>query len=77
MTKINLEHLSEETRHQLERRAALHGCSLESELDSILKGVFAEKSEENSLKELLQAMPDVGEDADFNRERDSARQISL
>ena len=32
---------------------------------------------EKSLKDLLQEMPDLGEDADFIHVRDSARQISL
>ena len=77
MTQIDLEHLNEDIRRQLEQRAALHGCSIESELDSILKSVFKQSTEKTSLKELLQEMPDVGEDADFNCVRDRSRYFSL
>jgi antitoxin FitA len=77
MTSINLENLSKDNRDRLQQRAAIHGLSLESELDLILTSVFEPKTAENFLKELLLAMPDVGEDADFNRVRDNAREISL
>lgn len=77
MTSINLDNLSKDNRDRLQQRAAMHDRSLESELDSILTSVFAEKNADNSLKELLLAMPDVGEDADFNRVRDNAREVSL
>ncbi|MDJ0600407.1 MAG: hypothetical protein QNJ37_16400 [Crocosphaera sp.] len=86
MTSINLDNLSKDNRalalarslrDRLEQRAAIHGHSLESELDSILTRVFDPETEENSLKELLLAMPNVGEDEDFNRVRDNSREISL
>lgn len=77
MTSINLDNLSQDNRDRLKQRAAIHNRSLESELDSILTSAFEPKIPENSLKELLRAMPDVGEDDDFNRVRDNAREISL
>jgi plasmid stability protein len=77
MTSINLDNLSKDNRDRLKQRAAIHGRSLESELDSILTSVFESQTAENSLKELLLAMPDVGEDDDFNRTRDHAREVSL
>ena len=77
MTSINLDDLSKDNRDRLKQRAAIHGRSLESELDFILTSVFKLKTAENSLKELLLAMPDVGEDEDFNRVRDNVREISL
>ncbi|WP_107669660.1 DNA-binding protein [Cyanothece sp. BG0011] len=77
MTNINLDNLSKDNRDHLQQRAAIHGHSLESELDSILTRVFAPETTENSLKELLLAMPDVGEDEDFNPIRDNSREISL
>lgn len=77
MTSINLDNLSQDNRDRLQQRAKNHGRSLESELDSILTSVFEPEPAENSLKELLLAMPDVGEDEDFNRVRDNAREISL
>ena len=77
MTSINLDNLSKDKRDRLQQRAAIHGRSLETELDLILTSVFEPKTAENSLKELLLAMPDVGEDDDFNRVRDNAKEISL
>jgi len=77
MTSINLNNLSQDNRDHLQQRAVMHNRSLESELDSILTSVFDQKNAENSLKDLLLAMPDVGEDDDFNRVRDNAREISL
>ncbi|WP_019506746.1 hypothetical protein [Pleurocapsa sp. PCC 7319] len=77
MTSINLNNLSKDNRDRLKQRAAIYGRSLESELDSILTSAFDKKIPENSLKELLLAMPDVGEDEDFNRIRDNAREVSL
>ena len=50
---------------------------MELELDAILKTFFGQIPEESSLKELLLAMPDIGEDADFCRILDSGRQIVL
>lgn len=77
MISINLDNLSKDNRDRLQQRAAIHGNSLESELDSILTRVFESKTAESSLKELLLAMPDVGEDEDFSRVRGNAREISL
>ena len=72
MTSINLDNLIKDNRDRLKQRAAIHGRSLKSELDFILTSAFKLKTAENSLKELLLAMPDVGEDADFNRESKGA-----
>ncbi|MEM9275830.1 MAG: DNA-binding protein [Cyanobacteria bacterium P01_F01_bin.143] len=77
MVKLNIENLDKEIIRQLEQRAALNGCSVESELDKILKTVFSPKNEKKSLKKLLLEMPDVGEDADFCCRLDSSRQIDL
>ncbi len=77
MTSINLDNLSKDNRDHLQQRAAIHGRSLESELDFILTSVFKLTTEENSLKDLLLAMPDVGKDEDFHRVRDNAREVSL
>lgn len=77
MVKLNIENLDKEIIRQLEQRAALNGCSVESELDAILKTVFSPKPETKSLKNLLLEMPDVGEDADFCCRLDSNRKIDL
>ncbi|MEM9276569.1 MAG: DNA-binding protein [Cyanobacteria bacterium P01_F01_bin.143] len=77
MTSINLDNLSKDNRDRLQQRAATNGNSLESEMYLILTSVFKLKTAENSLKELLLAMPDVDEDDDFNRVRDNARAVSL
>ena len=67
MVKLNIENLDQDIVRQLEQRAVLNGCSVESELDAILQTFFGHNTKENSLKDLLLAMPDVGEDADFCR----------
>ena len=77
MTEINTKKINDNLLRQLKERAALHGCSIESELDSILKSVFDEEKQKSSLKEILLNMPDVGEDADFSRISDNSRDIIL
>ena len=77
MDKLNIEHLDQEIIRRLEQRAALHGCSVESELDSILKSALGQNTAESSVKDLLLSMPVVGEDADFEGTADSGRPIAL
>ena len=54
----------------LKARAGAHGRSAEAEHREILTAALA-RPERRSLAEVLAAMPDVGRDADFERERDS------
>lgn len=75
-TFLTIDYLTQKS-DRLKQRAVIHGRSLESELDSILTSVFEQKTAENSLKDLLLAMPDIGILADFNCVRDNAREVLL
>lgn len=54
----------------LKARAGAHGRSAEAEHREILTAALA-RPQRRSLAEVLAAMPDVGRDEDFERERDS------
>jgi plasmid stability protein len=53
----------------LKKRAGAHGRSQEAELREILAAALLSPPRRN-LAELLAAMPDVGVDADFQRQQD-------
>ena len=53
----------------LKKRAGAHGRSQEAELREILAAALLTPPQRN-LAELLAAMPDVGVDADFQRQQD-------
>ena len=55
----------------LKKRAGAHGRSQEAELRVILAAALLSPPRRN-LAELLAAMPDVGVDADFQRQDDQA-----
>jgi plasmid stability protein len=55
----------------LKKRAGAHGRSQEAELRAILVAALLSPPRRN-LAELLAAMPDVGVDADFQRQNDQA-----
>jgi len=55
----------------LKKRAGAHGRSQEAELRAILAAALLSLPRRN-LAELLAAMPDVGVDADFQRQDDQA-----
>ena len=55
----------------LKKRAGVHGRSQEAELRAILSAALLSPPRRN-LAELLAAMPDVGVDADFQRQDDQA-----
>ena len=55
----------------LKKRAGAHGRSQEAELRAILSAALLSAPRRN-LAELLAAMPDVGQDSDFDRPADSA-----
>jgi plasmid stability protein len=61
---------------RLKRRAAAHGRSAEEEHRRILEQVLAPRPAA-TLKDLLLAIPDVGEDADFERQDDRGRTVVL
>jgi plasmid stability protein len=55
----------------LKKQAGAHGRSQEAELRTILAAALLSPARPN-LAELLAAMPDVGVDADFQRQNDQA-----
>lgn len=61
---------------ELKLRAAQHGRSAEEEHRQILREALRSKGS-SSLKGLLLAIPDVGEDRDFERPPDRGRPVEL
>ncbi|MCP4664073.1 MAG: DNA-binding protein [bacterium] len=76
MPQLLVRNLDQEIVHELKVRAARHGRSAEAEHREILRQALLPKPR-RSLKDLLSAMPDVGEDADFERVRDMGREVEL
>jgi plasmid stability protein len=60
----------------LKKRAGAHGRSQEAELRAILAAVLLNPPRRN-LAELLAAMPDVGVDADFQRQHDPGEAVDV
>jgi antitoxin FitA len=62
---------------ELKLRAARNGSSAEEEHRQILRDALGVKAPPRTLKELLGRIPDVGEDADFERSSDLGRPVDL
>lgn len=78
MPRLIVRNLDEAIVHALKVRAAEHGRSAEAEHREILREVLlGPERPRRSLKELLVSMPNVGEDRDFERPRDTGREIAL
>lgn len=71
MAQLLVRNLDDELVRALQMRAAEHGRSAEAEHREILKQALAKTAPRLSFKEFLESMPDVGDDADFERERGS------
>lgn len=65
-TNLVVRNVDEEVALALKQRAAAHGRSAEAEHREILKDAL-KRPKRRSLAEVLGSMPDVGEDADFDR----------
>lgn len=76
MAQLVVRNLDEALVQELKLRAARHGRSAEAEHREILRLALVPRPTP-TLKELLLAMPDVGEDADFERPRDLGRAVEL
>jgi antitoxin FitA len=72
MAQLIVRNLDEELVQALKRRAAAQHRSTEEEHRQILQAALR-GPKRRSLAEVLAAMPNVGEDADFEREQDDAR----
>lgn len=77
MAQLLVRDIDSEVVRELKVRAARHGRSAEEEHRQILREVLRPKEPVQSLKELLLAMPDVGDDRDFERPEDRGRPIEL
>lgn len=77
MTQLIVRNLEEEVVRELKLRAARHGRSAEAEHREILREVLLPIKTKRPLKEILLAMPPVGEDSDFERIPDRGRDVKL
>ncbi|MDP9122949.1 MAG: DNA-binding protein [Acidobacteriota bacterium] len=75
--QLVVRNLEEEVVRELRLRAARHGRSAEAEHREILRQALLPAEEGESLKDLLLAIPQVGEDADFERREDRGREVGL
>lgn len=76
MAQLIVRNLEDEVVQALKERAGRHGRSAEAEHREILRQALLEGPAED-LKAVLLEMPDVGDDADFDRIRDLPRRIDL
>ncbi len=76
MAQLIVRNLAPELVRRLRSRAARHGRSAEAEHREILRRALA-GTDDRTLGEVLLAMPDVGDDRDFERRRDRPRRIRL
>jgi antitoxin FitA len=77
MNQLIVRNLEEEVVRELKIRAARHGRSAEAEHREILREALLPGPRKKSLKEHLLAIPEVGEDADFERLPDRGRDVKL
>ena len=76
MAQLIVRNIEEEVVEALKLRAAQHGRSAEAEHRELLRTALLRRPTIN-LKEHLLAMPDVGEDSDFEPRRSVARHVDL
>ena len=76
MAQLIVRNLDEEIVRELKLRAARNDRSAESEHREILRQSLVPKPR-RSIKDILLEMPDVGEDTDFERGRDTGREVEL
>lgn len=77
MAQLIVRNLEEDLVRRLKVRAAEKGRSAEAEHREILRRALSAPAPARSFKELLLAMPCVGEDGDFERGRDLGRKVEL
>ncbi len=75
--QLIVRNLEEEVVRELRLRAARHGRSAEAEHREILREALLPPKAKMSFKEFLLTMPNVGEDADFERRDDRGREVEL
>jgi len=77
MGQLLVRHVDEKLVRALRLRAAANGRSAEAEHREILREALAPARPARTIKEALLAMPAAGEDADFERPRDTGRKVRL
>lgn len=75
--QLTIRGLGDQVVRDLRVQAASHGRSMEAEVRVILTDAVANRRVEHSLKDVLLAMPNLGEDADFARTPSAMRPVDL
>jgi len=71
MANLVVRNLDQRIVNALKQRAARHGRSAEAEHRAILEEILLPKPGKKSFAEVLSSMPNVGQDADFERIEDA------
>lgn len=77
MAQLVVRKLSPDVVKALKLRAARHGRSAEAEHRLILEEALRDEEDGAAFKAYLLTMPDVGEDSDFERQRDFPRDVEF
>lgn len=77
MGQLIVRNIDDDVIRALKMRAARKRRSAEAEHRDILRAALVPRRAGKSLKDLLLDMPDVGDDADFERPRDLGRKTRL
>ena len=77
MAQLLVRGIESDVVRELKLRAARNGTSAEEEHRRILREALGVKPPPRTLKVLLLEIPDVGEDADFERSPDRGRPVDL
>lgn len=75
MAQLIVRNVDEKVVRELKVRAARRGRSAEAEHREILREALLSRRKPGTLKDMLGAIPAVGEDADFERPRDIGRRM--
>ncbi len=77
MAQLIVRNIEDELVQELKVRAARNGQSAEEEHRQILRRALGSDHSGSSIKEMLEEMPDVGDDQDFERIQDRGRAVEL
>jgi plasmid stability protein len=77
MTELVLRNVEEELVEELKLRAERNGQTPEEEHRQILRRALGTHQSGSSLKKLIEEMPNVGNDEDFERSQDLGRPVVL
>jgi plasmid stability protein len=77
MAQLIVRNIDGELVQELKVRAARNGQSAEEEHRQILRRALGANNSGLSLKEMLEQMPDAGDDNDFERSQDRGRTVEL